>query len=71
VLNKPEKTLEVYSTPAGYRYISLLPTLAKTMTSILVKRVAEAAEKYGLLPIEQIDKRKNRSIELAIRLLAA
>jgi hypothetical protein len=71
VLDKLGKTPEIYSTLAGYRPISLLPTLVKTITLILAKRVIEAAEKYSLLLIEQIGNRKNRSIELAIRLLAA
>ena len=52
VLQKPGKTPLTYRTPAGYRPIALLPIVGKVIKALVVKRIIEAAEAYGLLLAE-------------------
>ena len=58
-MNKPGKELAVYKTPRGYRPIALLPTIGKVVEAVVARKVIEAAEAYGLLPIEQIGNREH------------
>ena len=52
ILQKSGKTLKTYRTPAGYRPIALLPIVGKVIKALVVKRIIEAAEAYGLLLAE-------------------
>ena len=54
VLLKPSKALADYLKPSGYRPISLLPTIGKVIEAIVIERITDAIEAYGLLPDEQI-----------------
>ena len=71
VLSKPGKTPQVYSTPKGYRPISLLPIIGKVIEAILAKRIAETAEEAGILPEGQFGCRRARSTEGALDLLVS
>lgn len=71
VLAKPGKEPAVYSTPAGYRPIALLPTIGKVIESALAKKLATTTEDSGILPPEQFGCRKARSIEGALFLLVS
>src|SRR5204863_1318647 len=66
-LRKPGK--KDYSLPSAYRPIALENTLAKVIEKILAERIAEAAEKYELLPWNQMGGRRNRSTLSALHLL--
>ncbi len=61
----------MYKTLGGYRPIALLLTIRKVVEAIVAKKVIEAAEAYGLLPIEQMGNQEHRSTELAVRLVVA
>ncbi len=42
----------MYKIPGGYRPIALLLIIRKVVKAIVVRKVIEAAEAYGLLPTE-------------------
>ena len=69
VIPKPGKPPEVRSTTGGWRLISLLSTLGKVVETAIGRRIANAAEKRGLLPEGQIGNRTQRSTELAIKVV--
>jgi hypothetical protein len=69
VLRKPGKTLRQQQTPGGWRPISLLSTIGKVIETVVGKRIAEAAEEHRLLPDGQMGNRKDRSTELAVRMV--
>ena len=71
VLSKPRKEPAVYQTPRGYRPIALLPTIGKVVEAVVARKVIEATEVYGLIPLEQMGNREHRSTKLAIRLVVA
>jgi exonuclease III len=64
VLKKPNKA--DYSEPKAYRSIALLDTLGKVFETIIAKRLSFLAERYHLLPDQQMGARKNRSVETAL-----
>ena len=66
-LHKPSK--KDYSLPSTYRPITLENTLAKVIEKILVERIADIAEKYELLPWNQMGGRRNRSTLSTLHLL--
>lgn len=68
-LRKPGKTARQLQTASGWRPIALLSTVGKVIEAIVAERITEAAERNGLLPLNQMGNRKGRSTELAIRLL--
>jgi hypothetical protein len=68
-LRKPGKTAKQLQTASGWRPIALLSTIGKVIEAIIAERIAEAAENNHLLPQNQMGNRKNRSTELAVRLL--
>ena len=68
-LRKPGKPRRQLEEAEGWRPIALLNTVGKVMETIVCERITEAAEKHGLLPANQMGNRKNRSTELAVRLL--
>ena len=70
VLAKPGKTMAQKRTPGGWRPITLLSALGKVIETVIGKRIAEAAETHRLLPEGQMGNRKERSTELAIRVVA-
>jgi hypothetical protein len=70
VLRKPGKTVIQQQEAGGWRPISLLSTIGKVIEAAIGTRVAEAAEKQLLLPELQMGNRKERSTELAVRLVA-
>ena len=49
VLPKPGKSPVDYQTLGGYRPISLLLAIGKVIEVVVIRRVLEAAEAYGLL----------------------
>ena len=58
-----------YSLPSSYRPIALENTLAKVIEKALANRIADAAEKEGLIPWNQMGARRNRSTLSAVGLL--
>ena len=60
-----------YSLPGSYRPIALENTLSKILERVIADRIADTAKEHALLPQSQIGARKNRSILLALTLLAA
>lgn len=69
VLRKPGKTIKQQQTPGGWRPIALLSTIGKVIETAIGRRIAEAAEEHRLLPDGQMGNRKERSTELAIRMV--
>jgi hypothetical protein len=69
VLRKSGKTASQLQEAGGWRPIALLNTLGKVMEAIVAERITEAAETHKLLPDNQMGNRRNRSTELAVRLL--
>lgn len=66
-LRKPSKP--DYTVAKAYRPISLLPTLAKALESVVAERLSYLAETYSLLPKNQFGARKRRSTTQALTLL--
>ena len=64
VLKKPNKP--DYSEPKAYRPIALLDTLGKALETVISGRLTALAEKYNLLPQQQMGARKGRSVETAL-----
>jgi hypothetical protein len=69
VLPKPNKTTAQKSTPGAWRPISLLNSLGKVVEAALARRILDAAEAENLLPDGQMGNRRNRSTELAVRMV--
>ena len=69
VLRKPGKSVQVYQTVGGWRPISLLSTMGKTIETIIRKWIAEAAEERHLLLDRQMGNRKDRNTEFAIQMV--
>ena len=53
----------------SYRSIALLSTLRKILKKIIAKRLSDCVEKNALLFLEQISARRDRSIEIALKIL--
>ena len=60
-----------YSLPSSYRPIALENTIAKVLEKALANRIAEEAEKKGMLPWNQMGARKKRLTLSAISLLTS
>jgi hypothetical protein len=69
VLRKPGKTVEQQKEAGAYRPISLLSAVGKVIETVLAERIAQAAEKHGILPEMQMGFRRGRSTEVAIRVV--
>lgn len=69
VIPKPGKTKEQKALPGAWRPISLTCTIGKLIEAILTRRIAAAAEEHRLLPDGQMGNRKDRSTELAVKVL--
>ena len=69
VLAKPGKTIAQKQTPGGWRPIALLSAVGKVIEAVIGRRIADAAEEHGLLPEGQMGNRRERSTELAIRMV--
>ena len=69
VIPKPNKPVAQRSFAGGWRPIALLSSVGKIVETLLAKRIAAAAEKHFLLPAGQMGNRKERSAELAIRMV--
>jgi hypothetical protein len=69
VLRKPGKTTAQLQLAGGWRPIALLNTVGKVIEAIVAERIADAAEANNFLPANQMGNRRNRSAELAVRLL--
>ncbi|KAI1000147.1 hypothetical protein K3495_g8053 [Podosphaera aphanis] len=67
VIRKPQKPS--YDTPKSYRPIALLNTMGKLLEKLVANRISDAAEKYNLLPDEQMGARPKRSTISAVELL--
>jgi hypothetical protein len=68
---KPGKTVEEQKSPKAWRPISLLSTVGKVIEATISRRITEAAETHNLLPEGQMGNRRERSTELAIKLLTS
>ena len=66
---KPGKMMAQKYTLGGWRLITLLSALGKVIETAIGKRIAEAVETHRLLPEGQMGNRKERSTELAIRVV--
>ena len=66
-LRKPDKP--DYTIAKAYRPISLLPTLAKVLESVVAERLSYLAETHSLLPKNQFGARKRHSTVQALSLL--
>lgn len=69
VIPKANKTPAEKAVPGGWRPIALLSSVGKVIETVIAKRLAAAAEEHLLLPDEQMGNRKERSTELAIRMV--
>jgi hypothetical protein len=69
VLPKPNKTLEQKSTPGAWRPISLLNTVGKIIEAAFARRITDIAKAKHLLPDRQMGNRRNRSTNLAVRMI--
>ena len=69
VLRKPGKTQEQLKEAGSWRPISLLSAVGKVIETAMCNRIADAAEEYRLLPEGQMGNRRERSTELAIRMV--
>ena len=58
-----------YTNPKAYRPISLLPTLAKALESVVAERLSYLVETYALLPKNQFGARKRHSTVQALTIL--
>jgi retron-type reverse transcriptase len=56
-------------TPGGWRPITLLSAVGKVIETAIGRRIADAAESHQLLPEGQMGNRRERSTELAIRMV--
>ncbi|TQS35556.1 hypothetical protein Golomagni_04023 [Golovinomyces magnicellulatus] len=70
VLRKLNKTPTELRTPKGWRPITLLNTIGKTLEKILAQRIGLEAESKGTLPEGQMGNRPSRSTETAVLLLS-
>jgi len=64
---KPDKP--DYTAASAFRPISLLPTLAKALESVVAERLSYLAETHALLPDNQFGARKRRSTAQALTVL--
>lgn len=71
VLRKAGKTVEEQKSPKAWRPISLLSTVGKVIEATISRRITEAAETHNLLPEGQMGNRRERSTELAVKLLTS
>jgi hypothetical protein len=69
VLPKPNKTVAQKSTPGAWRRISLFNAVGKVIEAAFARIITDAAEKRHLLPDGQMNNRRNRSTDLAIRMV--
>jgi len=69
VIPKPGKTARTRETASGWRPISLINTVGKVIELAITKRLSDAAEAHNLLPEMQMGNRRERSTELAIRVV--
>ena len=67
VIKKPCK--DTYETASSWRPIALLKAIGKVVEKATARRIRDAAEKYGLLPPEQMGARAQRSTGTALELL--
>ena len=51
----------------AWRPVALLNTIGKVLEKIIVKKLAEAIERGGVLPDEQMGNRRERSTEIAVQ----
>jgi hypothetical protein len=69
VLPKPNKTLGQKSTPEAWRPISLLNTIGKIIEATFAQRIIDIAKAKHLLPDGQMENRRNKSTDLAVRMI--
>jgi hypothetical protein len=67
VLKKLEK--KNYTNIKTYRSIALLNTLEKVLKSVIARRINDLTKTHDLLLVNQINERKSRSCETALKLL--
>ena len=64
ILKKLKKT--DYSELKVYRPITLLDTLGKALETVISKRLSDIVERKQLLPEQQIEARRRRSVEIVL-----
>jgi hypothetical protein len=68
-LPKPNKTIAQKATPGAWRLILLLNTVGKIVKTAFARRITNVAEIKHLLPDGQMGNRRERSTNLAIRII--
>jgi hypothetical protein len=69
VLPKPNKTIAQKATPGAWRSISLLNIVGKVVEAAFARRITDVAKAKHLLSDEQMGNRRERSTDLAIRII--
>jgi hypothetical protein len=69
VLSKPNKTVTQKATPGAWRPISLLNAIGKIIKTAFARLITDAAEAKQLLPDGQIGNKRDKSTDLAIRIM--
>jgi hypothetical protein len=69
VLPKPNKIIAQKATPGAWRPISLLNTIGKIVKAAFARRITDVAKIKHLLPNGQMNNRRERSTNLAIRMI--
>jgi hypothetical protein len=69
VLLKPNKTLGQKSTPKTWRPISLLNIVGKIIEAAFAQRITNIAEVKHLLPDGQMENKRNKSTNLAVKMI--
>jgi hypothetical protein len=69
VLPKPNKTVAQKATPGAWRPISLLSAVGKVIKAAFARLITDAAEAKQLLPDGQMGNKRDKSTDLAIRMM--
>jgi hypothetical protein len=69
VLLKPNKTITQKATPEAWRPISLLNTIGKIVEIAFARRITNVAKAKHLLSDEQMGNKRERSTDLAIKMI--
>jgi hypothetical protein len=69
VLPKPNKIIAQKATPGAWRPISLLNTIGKIVEAAFARRITNVAKAKHLLSDGQMGNKRERSTDLAIRMI--
>jgi hypothetical protein len=68
-LPKPNKIIAQKATPGAWRPISLLNIIGKIVKAAFARRITNVAEAKHLLPDGQMGNRRERSTDLAVKMV--